>query len=173
MAGLPMTNKAYYQHKIITEFPEGMIIVIDTRESDPLFHHGGKLKKDIPVVRSKLDYGDYALLGFEDGFVVERKKWGDLYGSLGKGRERFMRELENMKALAERPYIMIEDTEENVLQSFKYSKMHPNSVRQSIAAIEMTLGIPFYYSGSRKQGELWLIDRMIKYYRWKRGGLYA
>jgi ERCC4-type nuclease len=169
MTGLPLTDKAHYKHNMITEFPDGMIIVIDTRESDPLFHYGGRLKKGIPVIRKKLEYGDYALQGFTDGFVVERKKHGDLYGSLGKGRERFYRELDRMST-AERPYIMVEGTESDILQSFKYSRMHPNVIRQSIASIEMTRGIPFYYSGNSKQSELWLIDRMVKYYRWKRGG---
>lgn len=169
MTGLPLTDRAYFEHKMITEFPDGMIIVIDTRESDPLFHKGGKLKKDIPIVRSKLEYGDYSLLGFENGIVFERKKIGDLFGCLGKDRERFTKELEKLVEV-ERKYIVVEEKEEDIVQSYKYSQMHPNAVRQSIASIEMRYGIPFYYSRNRKQSELWMVDRMIKYYRWKREG---
>ena len=169
MVGLPMSDKAHYDHKMVMDFPEGMVIVIDTRESDPLFHHGGKLRKGIPVVRKTLEFGDYSILGFETSFVVERKKQGDLFGCLGKQRDRFKKELQKME-LAERKWILVEEKEEDIMQSYKWSKMHPNAVRQSIASIEVDFGIPFHYSGNRKGSEIWLVDRMIKYYRWKRGG---
>jgi len=67
-------------------------IIVDSREQTPLvFAH-------LPFIVSGLPTGDYSVKGLEDDFTVERKTLSDLYGSLTSGRERFMRELQRMRA---------------------------------------------------------------------------
>lgn len=80
-----------------------MIIVVDTREQRPLSPWRAPKKGDaadcvvvgadqrprfvIPVVREKLDVGDYSIKGLETAVFVERKSIADLYGSLfGSGQ---------------------------------------------------------------------------------------
>ena len=166
---LPYSGKSTYKHKLLTEYPDGMVIVIDTRESDPLFFRGEKPRKDVPIVRKTLPYGDYSLLGFEGCISFERKKPTDLYSCLGKERDRFKRELEKLKDF-ERKYILVEAPESEVLACIEYTKLHPNVVRQSLASIEMKLGIPIHYAQNKTASELWMMDRFVKYFRWKREG---
>lgn len=76
------------------------VILIDTREQAPYSFRGFTAdapKRHVPLiipVRSKgLRTGDYSIEGLEDRVAVERKSLPDLYGSLGRERERFEREL--------------------------------------------------------------------------------
>jgi len=71
-------------------------ILIDTREQTPL-----AFDRRFPTERATLPVGDYGVRGFSDwsnpAFVIERKTLDDLCGSLGTGRERFLREVERMR----------------------------------------------------------------------------
>ena len=170
MTGLPLTSKArVYKHKLLEDLPDGFIVVVDTRETDPLLFRGNKPRKGIPLVRKTLSYGDYSILGFEECISVERKKVGDLFTCLGSQRERFKRELEKLSGF-ERKWLLIEDLEGEVLQPQEHGSMHPNAVRQSLVSIEIKLGIPIHYTPNKTWSEIWVLDRLVKYYRWKRGG---
>ena len=182
---LPFTEQLHYKHKLLEQFPEGFVVVVDTRETDPLLFRGDKPRKNVPIVRKTLAYGDYSILGFEECISVERKKSGDLYRCLGKERERFKKELEKLQYY-ERRWLLIEDSEKEVLQPFvfygeeyyidvetgeKKRHIHPNSVRQSLVSIGTKLGIPIHYSGNKTNSEIWLLDRLVRYYKWKRGDI--
>ena len=148
-------------------FPEGFILVIDTREQDPLFL--SRIPRGLVIKRDYLPSGDYSISGFESLVSVERKSPEDLFGSLGKGRDRFKAELDRLRSY-ELKYILIECAEEDLFRHQKYSLMHPNSIRQSIVSIELRYGIHFHYAHDRRSLERWLLDRFIKYYLLKRGG---
>ena len=81
-----------------------MKIVTDTREQLNLDFTGFK---DVEVVRTKLDAGDYSVSGCESLITFERKSVQDLVGTLIGGHERFLRELDRMKSYKEK-YILIE-----------------------------------------------------------------
>ena len=164
---LPFTEQLRYKHKLLETFPEGFVVVVDTRETDPLLFRADRPRKNVPMIRKTLAYGDYSVLGFEECISVERKKAGDLYTCLGKERERFKKELEKLQHY-ERRWLLIEDSEEEVLQPQDYSQMHPNAIRQSLVSIEVKLFIPVHYSKNKTNSEIWLLDRLVKYYKWKR-----
>jgi len=63
-------------------------ITIDTREQNP-WHFDPTL---VRVHRGTLRTGDYAVTG-DSGFAIERKSLDDFLGTIGKGWERFMREI--------------------------------------------------------------------------------
>lgn len=81
-------------------------VLIDTREQRPYAfagltadaHQGGG-----PLVvetrPATLPSGDYSLDGFADRVAVERKSKADLFGTLGRGRERFERELARLAGM--------------------------------------------------------------------------
>lgn len=147
------------------EFPEGFILVIDTREQDRLFK---KSPKGLVTVRDKLDAGDYSIKGFESSVAVERKAVLDLFGSLGRERERFKRELERL-AKYERAWLVIEGPEEEVLSFQPYSQLHPNVIRASLASIEVRYHIGVYYARVKSDAERWILDRLVRFYKLKRG----
>ena len=74
-------------------------IVIDTREKRPL-----KFPKDLRKVNVALDYGDYALSP-ASRIVIERKSFGDFFGTFGANLERFEKEL--LRAENNNGYVII------------------------------------------------------------------
>jgi len=147
------------------DFPDGFVLTVDTREQDQLFK---RPLKGLVTVRDTLTVGDYSVRGFEACIGVERKSIADLYGSLGKGRERFKRELEILQ-FYDRRWLFVEGTEQETLQWQEYSQMHPNSIRQALVSIEIRYGIPIYFFQYRKDMERKLLDLFVKYYKVKRG----
>ncbi len=68
------------------------IIICDTREQDPLVF------SDAVIVESRaLHVGDYSIAGLETDVVIERKSLSDLLGSITSGRERFEKELRQLR----------------------------------------------------------------------------
>ena len=154
-------TKPKFEHS----FPEGFVLVIDTREQDQLFK---RPPKGLVCVRDGLRAGDYSIRGFENCLSVERKSLPDFLSSIGTNRERFKRELGILQGY-EHKWIFLEATHEECLTFNEHSSMHPNAVRQTIASIEIRYGIPFYFQKDRHFMERHLLDLFIKYYRVKRG----
>ena len=120
-------------------------MLIDTREQNPW-----SLECETEGV--KLPVGDYGLPGFSDlnnpRWIVERKSLGDLIGSLTQGRDRFMREIEKLRVFTFAA-IVIEARESDVERGEYRSEMPPQSVLQSIAAIQVRNGIHIIWAGDR------------------------
>lgn len=83
-----------------------MKIITDTREQLSLDF--SKIK-GVEVVRTKLDAGDYSIVGYENQISFERKSVQDLVGTLIGGHERFLREMERWADYKEK-YILVEHT---------------------------------------------------------------
>jgi len=86
--------------------PAPFSIVVDTREQTPWDFECITKRvrgKDVPLVietrRSKLDQGDYSILGHEDAITIERKSKADLWSTISQGRKRFKRELQRMQEM--------------------------------------------------------------------------
>jgi len=78
-------------------------IVIDKREQHPFTFQGiesdakgSRRPMFIPTKPGTLPSGDYSVAGLEHAVAVERKSLVDLYGTIGAGRDRFVRELERL-----------------------------------------------------------------------------
>lgn len=91
-------------------------VVIDTREQLPwqfdglytdMSARGGRRPLVVEKAVATLRQGDYSIRGFENQVAIERKSLPDLFGTLGRGRDRFARELERLAAL-DRAAVVIE-----------------------------------------------------------------
>ncbi len=120
-----------------------MKIIVDTREQMPW-----SFPPEVEVVRRALPAGDYAVAGFEDAAVVERKSLPDLIQSLTWGRPRFERELERLRPVPHR-FIIIEGSLTDIVLGNYRSKANPASLLGSICALMVDFGIPFLFAGSR------------------------
>ena len=113
-------------------------ILVDSREQTPLDIQG------YPVEVVGLPVGDYGIKGFSDWenpqFIIERKSLSDLIGSLTQGRERFLREVEKLREFRFAA-IVIESYESEILRWDYESKATPQSIVQSLAAIQVRAGI--------------------------------
>lgn len=76
--------------------------------------------RGVEVVRQGLKTGDYSIQGHETEICFERKSVPDLVGTLIKGHERFLREMERMKDY-ETKYILVEHTAGTV---YRYCERH-------------------------------------------------
>lgn len=83
------------------EFPG--VVLIDCQEQIPFTFEGiacdaaaGTGDWQVRTERANLDTADYTLDGYASRVGVERKSLADLFGTLGQGRERFVRELERL-----------------------------------------------------------------------------
>lgn len=101
-------------------------IVVDTREQLPLF-------KSPPAKRQKLDAGDYSVVGYETRIAVERKSIADLYGSFGKGRNRFERSMRRLCMLPAR-LLVVEGSLADI-RTFTYQgRVKPDVIYGSLLA---------------------------------------
>lgn len=146
--------------------PKDMVVIIDTREQDPLF-----LQKNAPkgltIVRDTLRNGDYSIRGFETSLFIERKKISDLVPYLARDHAQTRSKLERCSGYLFKA-LVIEATEGDLLVPQLFTQVSPETVRQALAALEIRYGLHIYYNRSRRDTERWVLDRLIKFYNVQR-----
>ena len=118
-----------------------MIVVVDTREQRPY-------RFPCDTIRAALPAGDYSIVGFENRVAIERKSKADAYGTIGAGRDRFVRELEKL-ARYDYAAIVIEASMKNFLRPPERSRLHPNSALRSLLAWHVRYGVHLFFADSR------------------------
>jgi ERCC4-type nuclease len=118
-------------------------IKIDKREKLPYKfakvradkHEGGGLVS-VPWEFGHLVSGDYSIDHHEWKVAVERKSKADLYGTLGKGRARFERELDRLNDM-DAALVLVESELSDVLGNPpKYSRQQPKAIYRIILAYQ-------------------------------------
>jgi DNA excision repair protein ERCC-4 len=118
----------------------GPVIVIDTREQDPLPIAG------LPFLRGTLVSGDYSILGAEELFAVERKSIADLVACCtGENRSRFERELHRLRGF-EFARLLVVGAPEDIAAGRYRSCIPPASVLGSLAAWEVRYRVPVVFA---------------------------
>lgn len=81
-------------------------LIVDNREQIPWTFESmtigtGKSKKALAITiePGTLKAGDYSIKGMESRVAIERKSKEDLFGTLSRGRERFIRELTKLNKM--------------------------------------------------------------------------
>jgi len=141
---------------------------VDTREQRPLFKPP---PSGLPTVRKKLDHGDYAIKGFEEMFVVERKQMSDFYGYIGKERKKTVKKMEGLKGIVDSGGfvgLVVEASEEDIFFGYVMSKVSPEVARQALCSFRIRSGVHTYFNRSRECIERWVLDNAIKFYKVKR-----
>jgi DNA excision repair protein ERCC-4 len=128
------------------------IVVIDSREQRPY-------RFDEAVVKL-LPSGDYSLLGYEERVAIERKSKKDAYASLGRGRERFEREVERLSRF-EYAAIVVEAS----LKGF--SRLNPKTAINSLLAWSVKHGVFVFFAGDRLHGHAVTRCLLEKYWRYR------
>lgn len=143
------------------------VVIVDTREKNPYDFIG--FRCDSPnqdaelIVRthvSGLDCGDYSIKGLEDQVAIERKSLIDAYGTFGKGRDRFERELYRLARLRFSA-VVIEASWDALVRPPPRTRLHPKTVFRSVLAWEQRFGIPFHMAPDRHWGQR-LTYRMLE-----------
>jgi len=116
-----------------------MKIIRDTREQKPLegFEEYHTVSR---VVKEGLSYGDY-VAEFNDGTrsstYFERKRMGDLFGTMGKGYKRFKKEMDRAKKDGSKLILIIEGSLTKVLKGHKRSQIKGYSLVMKLFTLWM------------------------------------
>lgn len=121
---------------------EKPVVIVDTREQTPLEFNIGLVTTE----RGTLTVGDYALKGDEGGLVIERKSLPDLLNCLGNDRQRFMREMRELRR-CDNPILLVESTWAEIKAgNYEYSTIHKNSVMGSLYSLVRNYRISIWWS---------------------------
>lgn len=116
-------------------------IIIDTREQRPYSFDAVRADKSeggglltVPTRRGTLASGDYSIEGHTARVAIERKSKTDLYGTLGKGRERFTRELKRLNEMDAALVIVEEQLSDVLSRPPAYSRQNPKAIFRTVLA---------------------------------------
>ena len=125
-------------------------IIVDTREQTPLDFRWTEAE----VVVTGLPTGDYSLVGYESLIAVERKSLSDLYGCIGRERERFERELVRLEEIARKPNgyacVVVEATMAQVAAGLDISLVSGKAAIGSCLTWSLRHGVPFHFCGDSR-----------------------
>ena len=133
-----------------------MKVVIDTREQLPY-------EFEDSITRT-LQTGDYSLFGYEDQITVERKTKADAYGTIGKGRTRFIKELERLREI-DYSAIVVEASLTNFVEPPRFSQLNPKSAINSLLAWSIRYGVHIYFADNRVMGNLLTLRILERYWK--------
>jgi len=148
----------FIKKKEVDEILDSMVVIVDTREQDRYIENW-LIKKGHPVVRRKLDYGDYSFMIpknekfgimedvlFDERIAIERKNSLDeiISNLCDKNGERINKEFANYPG---KMYLYIEDKYDNACLQRYRSKYNRRSLLGKLEGIELKYGIPVkFYS---------------------------
>jgi len=127
-------------------------IIIDSREQRPFTFQN--IKPDPPeTVIQGLSTGDYSVIGLENNVCVERKSMADLFGSVGKGRARFEREMQRLSAFDYAAIVVESDIQKWFMNPPVRSKMNPKSVFRTVIAWSQRYNVHIWPMWDRQAAE--------------------
>ena len=120
-------------------------IVIDTREQEPYSFA-------CPIVRAKLDAGDYSVSGYERRVAVARKSLSDFVHTVIHDTARFNAELQKLAGM-EAASVVVEANLDDVLRGRHGDVLRtvdPQAVLGAALHIALHWRVPVYWCGSRQ-----------------------
>jgi len=137
--------------------PDQITAIIDTREQAPLdlqYKLGHRLKSEVGTLYT----GDYSIKGLEHHVAIERKSLDDLMGCIGKGRDRFEREIIRLKGYPVRGIVIEASWSQIELGSYR-SRVKPNAAIGTLMGW-IAQGIPITMSENHERAGLF-VARML------------
>lgn len=136
------------------------ILVCDSREQKCL-----EFRKDVfdEVIVEGLPFGDYwNFWRFDDGtektipICFERKGLGDLFGTMGKGYERFKKEMERAKEAKFHLILIIEGSIRDVNRGYEHSSIKGESMLKKLAMLRVRYDLEVLFFEDRKSMARWI-----------------
>lgn len=156
--GLPPKQKAkaFITKKLTRKNKSGkekpIKLIIDTRETLPLPFRKNKFITEI--VHEKLDVGDYACV-LNDGhfipIIFDRKAFGDLYGTMTNGYDRFKKAIIRSQESNIQLFIIVEGSLTEVGEGYKYSKFKGLSMKYKLFTLWAKYGVQTIFCTSRQE----------------------
>lgn len=129
-----------------------MIIISDSREQSGLDFTG--IEGVSKVEKMGLAYGDYtALVGKENKpvpIVFERKGFGDLWGTMTSGYDRYKREMQRARDENVKLILVIEGSYTDVWNGFERSQYSGESMLKKLAMLYVRYDHEYIFCESRR-----------------------
>ena len=158
-----------------------MKIIQDTREQTPYIFRG------YDTIIKKLLVADYSIQGMDNRIVIERKSLADAYGTIGKGRERFVKQLAIMSDYEYSAIVIESGISDFILypESFNKAllkrckanltldydklkmKMSPKAAVNSLFAWSICYGVHVFWCDNREYGQATTLRLLEKFYKYK------
>lgn len=140
-------------------------ILVDSREQDTLKYHQRLARFSCPILRTKLDFGDYSAqvtlpsdvtFSLADKVSVERKMSIDECASCWTtNRDRFKREFERARAKDAKVYLLIEQASwEKAYHGYYRSQMKPQALVASMTTWMARYDTPIVMCNAETSGQL-------------------
>ena len=124
-----------------------MIVLVDSREQLPY-----RFPEATETRRVALRVGDYSLQGLQEDVAIERKTLADLLGSITSGRERFIKELRQLRAY--RFAALVIETDWPTIEMKAYPQnIAPTAVMGSLMSFAIRYGVIPVLAGDRAMAE--------------------
>ncbi len=146
-------------------------IIVDTREQKPFTF--ASIDPRPTVITQTLATGDYSVAGLENRVTIERKSLTDLFGSCGKGRDRFEREIQRMAEFHYAAIVCEADWRAILKSPPTRSCLNPKTILATMVAWEQRYGIHFWACPNRQFAERLTYRLLSRYYCDATGGLYG
>jgi ERCC4-type nuclease len=141
-----------------------MLLLIDSREQKPLKFH--EKHYEMQVV-TNLPYGDYSC--HEDGHVCpvffERKGIGDLFGTMGRGHDRFKREVNRCVKDGNKLVVIIEGSLTEIKAGYEHSRISGDTMVKTLFTMMIKNHIPFVCCTSRFEMETYITGFYYGYFK--------
>lgn len=116
--------------------------------------------------RLTLPSGDYSLDGYADAVSVERKSKADLFGTLGQGRDRFIRELERLNEMTFAAVVVECEWSEILNDPPPFTGLEPKTIFRSVLAWQQRYPrIAWWFCPGREFAEVTtfrILERFVK-----------
>jgi len=147
-----------------TTKPLPFTIIVDSREQAPfgftdidISAPAGKTW-EVKTLRVGLETGDYSIRGWEHLLTIERKSLTDLYGTIGGGHDRFVRECQRMEEMVRRGGFAAVVCEADMNAEINFpppsTTLGANHLLGTVAHLSMRHGIHWYFMPGRREAEL-------------------
>ncbi len=125
-------------------------LLVDSKEQKPLEFTGECFGE---VTTRSLPYGDYCceINGVLVPISFERKGFGDLFGTMGKGYPRFKKEMQRARDDKARLILVIEGSLEKVLSGYEYSSIKGESMLKKLAMLHIRHGLEYHFFNNRAE----------------------
>lgn len=140
-------------------------IIRDTREQDGCGWEFRASPNCAGMEREKLDVGDYSIKGYESKVMIERKTIGDLWNTLGRDWDRFLRELDRAKDHKIK-FLIIEANLADLDRGFSYSKVPPENIHAKLISLQVKHNVHVIFAGRIDKAREYtrrLLAKLFKY----------
>lgn len=145
----------------LSPLPSPFTVAIDSREQLPYAFAGlttdareGSRPLAVATARTCLTSGDYSILGLHTRIAVERKSAADLFGTLGRGRRRFVAELARLAHYDYAAVVVEAEWSEIIAAPPPRAKLTPKTVFRSVLAWSIEYSaVRWWMCAGRAMGE--------------------